>query len=350
MNQSSRPLSAFLRLGRLKFLFETMVIVALGVTLAVTDGYAFDLHWYLATMLFAWCIHLMTHYCNEYFDLDADRANEAPTAWTGGSRVLVSGQLSPIVSLSAAFVLLFVGVCFIAVMPNLPARLLGIASMALAWFYTAPPLRLNYRGLGEFAAAAVSYGLGPFLAYRLQGGGISPLSAYLIGMVFAVQFFRLTTMNLSDSAGDRAAGKRTLAVILGERRLVELYIGGETAVYSAVVLLTVLHVVPVLVGVLLLLTAAVPIWVGRSLLTGAMDDGGRRARVTFWSSAHLPICASAIILGLLVNRSLNGHAVSTAWLGICSVTLLAFGFLLVQSSGRDNRRPRPVEAAAPSGQ
>ncbi|AXG79526.1 prenyltransferase [Streptomyces paludis] len=342
MLQSPSPISAFIKLGRLKFLFETMVIVALGVTLAVADENPFDLRWYVVAMVFAWVTHLMTHYCNEYFDLDADRANAAPTEWTGGSRILVSGLLPPSVSLSAAFVLLFAGVGLLSVMPDTTARLLGVASMALAWFYTAPPLRFNYRGLGELAASAVSYALGPLLAYYLQGQRVSPLALSLIGIVFALQFLRLLTMNLFDSAGDRAAGKRTLAVVLGERRLIATYRGGQVLVYLAVALLAVLQVIPALVAVLLLLTAGIPFWVGRNIRTATLPDSARRGTVTFWASSHLPLCTITVFLGLLVDRSMTGSSVSTVWLGICAGTTLAFGLLLVHSLGRDGRQRRPA--------
>ena len=42
---------------------------------------------------------LMTHYANDYFDLEADRANRTPTRWSGGSRVLPAGVLPPRVAL-----------------------------------------------------------------------------------------------------------------------------------------------------------------------------------------------------------------------------------------------------------
>ena len=35
----------------------------------------------------------MTHYANDYFDFEADRANQARTRWSGGSGVLARGEL-----------------------------------------------------------------------------------------------------------------------------------------------------------------------------------------------------------------------------------------------------------------
>lgn len=103
---ASGTLTAFLKLARVKFLFQSMMVTGFGVTLAVHTGGAFSLPWYLLTLGFAWSTHLMTHFCNEYFDLEADRANPSPTSWTGGSRTLVDGLLSPTVSLASAFVAL----------------------------------------------------------------------------------------------------------------------------------------------------------------------------------------------------------------------------------------------------
>ncbi len=301
LSQSTHPVSAFMRLGRLKFVLEGVLIVTLGVCLAVADGHSFDLRWCLVTMLFACCTLLMTHYCNEYFDLDADRANEESTSWSGGSRVLVSGLLSPGVSLSAAFVLLFVCAVMVSLLPDATARLLGVAIMALSWFYTAPPLRLNYHGLGELAAATVSYGFGPFLAYYLQGPRIAPVSLLLFAALFAFQFLRLTVMNLFDVAGDRIATKRTLAVILGEPRLVRLYIVGQVIIYLGITFLVAQRLLPAPVGIPLLLTAAAPVWISKNLRTGTPHDSGKRNVVTFVSSLHLPMCAIAVVLGLLVD-------------------------------------------------
>src|SRR5262245_870587 len=100
-------LAAIIRLGRPKFLIYSMVLAALGPSCSVFLGYPFQLKAYLQVQLFAWIAHLMTHYCNEYFDFAADSANPSPTRWTGGSRVLVEGLLTPQFSLALAHALLF---------------------------------------------------------------------------------------------------------------------------------------------------------------------------------------------------------------------------------------------------
>lgn len=340
---ATSQLAAFVRLGRPKFLFQSMLVVAMGVVLALHDGHPFQPQWYVLTWLFGWTTHLMTHYCNEFFDLDADRANAAPTSWTGGSRVLVSGLLAPQISLAAAFILLFTAMGLISFMPGAPGRWIAVGTIALAWFYTAPPLRLNYRALGELTAAAVLYGLGPILACYLQAGRISGTALVLVGVVFVFQFLRMAVMNLSDVDGDRSVGKRTLAVLLGERRVIRCYAIGQGVVYVAVIVALLTGAVPVLAGVALLCTAPVPVWVARQLFDSTWRTPGRGDAVTFWSSMHMPISATAITIGLLADMLTRGQHISAVWLTCYAATLVVFVAWLTRSIGRDGRRRvRPV--------
>ncbi len=315
---------AFVRLGRPKFLVQSMMVVGLGVSMSVHAGHAFRPGWFVLTLLFAWCTHLMTHYCNEYFDLDADRANGAPTGWTGGSRVLVSGLLRPMVSLSAAFVLLFVALGLIAVMPTTGTRVMAAAITALSWFYTAPPLRLNYRALGEVACAVVLYGLGPLLARSLQSDALTRADLVYAAVVCALQFLRMSVMNLADIEGDRRTGKHTLAVALDGPALVRLYIGGQLAVGAGTVALWATGVVPTAGAVAVLAVSPVAIWVSRSLVTGALRVPGRANAVTFWASMHMPLTACAITLSLLGSALGSDGGVPGGWLAVYGVTLTAF--------------------------
>jgi 1,4-dihydroxy-2-naphthoate octaprenyltransferase len=335
---SLSPLAAFLRLGRLKFLFQSMLVVGLGVTLAVHAGHTFSPTWYAVTLLFAWSTHLMTHYCNEYFDLEADKANASPTSWTGGSRILVDGLLAPIVSLSASFVLLFVAVFLIAAMPTLTARLMAAAITAMAWFYTAPPVRLNYHALGELSCAAVLYGLGPLLTCYLQANTLSVVDVACVGVVFSFQFLRMSIMNLSDIEGDRATGKRTLAVLLGAPRLIRLFVLGQLTVYAAIALLTALRVVPLLTGLAMLATCPVPLWVSRQLVTGALSDPSRANGVTFWSSMHMPITACMITVSLLADLFVGGGPLQVLWFGVWGTSFAIFVTWLSRAV-RTNKRP-----------
>ena len=104
-------------------------------------------------------LQLMTHYANDYFDYEAAR-RMATYALVGGSRVLVSGELSRAGCVarradrwrhrsarSAGTAMRN---------PNhFSAVLLLCGMQVLAWSYSGPPLRLHSRGLGEPTTALV---------------------------------------------------------------------------------------------------------------------------------------------------------------------------------------------------
>ena len=80
-------LRAFLKLGRPQFLIGGLLLFALGSTLASAQGVGINWQRYVWGQATITAAQWMTHYSNDYFDLDADRANSTPTRWSGGSRV-----------------------------------------------------------------------------------------------------------------------------------------------------------------------------------------------------------------------------------------------------------------------
>ena len=162
----------------------------------------------------------MTHYSNDYFDLDADRANSTPTRWSGGSRVLVSGLVAPRAALAAAVVLgiaALLAACVLAARPDSPRLVLPLALLiiVLSWCYSSPPLRLLSRGLGEVTTAFVVTLLTPLLGFYLQSGSVRPLLFLACFPLCCLQFSMLLTIELPDAAGDGAQGKRTLVLRRG---------------------------------------------------------------------------------------------------------------------------------------
>lgn len=180
----------------------------------------------------------MTHYANDYFDLEAD-AKAVRTPYSGGSGVLVDGSLPPAAGLWAALACAAAGAlgCLSLALRGLTLSA-GLAAVIgiLAWAYSAPPLRLLARGFGELDCALVVAVLVPLCTYAAQAGSLSPLAfastlpgaAAMIAMMLAVEF--------PDVAVDRAARKRNLVVRLGERGILPLAYAACFAIYAGVVL------------------------------------------------------------------------------------------------------------------
>jgi 1,4-dihydroxy-2-naphthoate octaprenyltransferase len=295
-----RAIGAFIRLGRPKFLVGGFVFHGLGAALAVAAGAPFDATLFGWGQLVVTATQLMTHYANDFFDLEADRANRTPTRWSGGSRVLPDGLLRPGIALAAALVLGFIamgGTLVLAMGAGDRPLLLPIAvvMMTLAWGYSAPPLRLATRGLGELATAFVVTLCVPLLGYYGQAAELDPriFAACLLPCVLQVAM--LLAIELPDAAGDAVAGKRTLVVRLGAAVGARLYAGLTIAGFGALPLLA-QGVLPARVAMAPLVFAPVAIWQAARVVRGGYADPARWESVAFWSVALLAGSASAALV------------------------------------------------------
>jgi 1,4-dihydroxy-2-naphthoate octaprenyltransferase len=101
--------------------------------------------------------------------------------------------------------------------------LVGLASVAAAWFYTGGPRPYGYIGLGE-AFVFVFFGVVATTGSAfVQIERVTPLTVLVSVPVGLLAVALLVVNNLRDIPGDTASGKRTLAVRLGERRTRVLY-------------------------------------------------------------------------------------------------------------------------------
>jgi 1,4-dihydroxy-2-naphthoate polyprenyltransferase len=218
---------AFLRLGRLLFLGGGFVMYGLGVSVAYYQYLKIDWGVWLWGQAIVTLTQLMVHYANDYFDLEADRANQTPTPWSGGSRILTDGHLHPQTALTTAYVLggaglvLAFGLALYGHMSALPVILLA---MALSWAYSASPFKLHARGFGEIVATLVVAVMTPLLGYHLQSGKLTPLPLLAVIPLCCLQFNMLVSVDVPDADGDALSGKRTLTVRLGRESMSRVYL------------------------------------------------------------------------------------------------------------------------------
>ena len=303
MASGARAIGAFIKLGRPKFLVGGFVFHGLGAALAVAAGARFDATLFAWGQLIVTAAQLMTHYANDFFDLDADRANRTPTRWSGGSRVLPDGVLPPGIALAAALVLGFValGATLVLAMRAGDRPLLlpiAVVMTTLAWAYSAPPLRLAARGLGELTTAFVVTLCVPLLGYYAQAGEVHPriFAACLLPCV--LQFAMLLAIELPDAAGDAIAGKRTLVVRLGAATGARLYAALTIAAFGALPLLA-RDLLPARIAIAPLVLAPVAIWQAARVVRGGYADPTRWDSLAFWSVALLAGSAIAALLAAL---------------------------------------------------
>ena len=159
----TRALRDFIRLGRFPFLLSGFVPFTAGGLLAFLLGARFTPAQFLIGYAAMAAAHLSVHYSNDYFDADADRFVET-TPISGGSGVLAANPGLKPAALQVAVALMAVSVLigyFFVTVYAYPIVFLvfGIAGNLLGWFYTAPPIALAYRNLGEVTNMITSPGV-----------------------------------------------------------------------------------------------------------------------------------------------------------------------------------------------
>jgi len=271
---------------------------AVGVFIALADGALLSWPSLLWGQVAITAIQLMTHYSNEYFDLAADRANPHPTRWAGGSQVLIDGGLRPAAAAVTATIFgvlgLAAGLVLALVIEAGPLALpLILLAFALALQYSAPPLVLHSRGLGEITEAAIVMGLTPLVGYYLQQGALAFRSFLGLIPLMLLQVNMMLILNLPDELGDRAAGKRTLVVRLGGQRAVTLHNGLLVTAYLSLPLLLLAGMHP-LVAAAILVPAPVALWQALRLAHGGWREPSRWNNLTFWAIG-LPVGSAAAV-------------------------------------------------------
>jgi 1,4-dihydroxy-2-naphthoate octaprenyltransferase len=302
LSMSLGRVRAFVKLGRPLFLGGGFVMYGLGAALAAFAGAPIDWTRYAWGQLAVTAIQLATHYSNDYFDVDADKANTTPTAWSGGSRVLVDGGLPPGVALATALLLTAVAagaVTHFAAGPFPRAVAPGVVLMSLlSWAYSAPPLRLCARGLGEVTTAVVVTFLVPWLGFVLQAGTSSRLVPLAVIPVCAFQFVMLLAIEFPDAAGDADTGKRTLVVRLGGAWAARLYVLVVSLAYLTLPL-WVSWGLPPRIAIAASTTAPLAAWQVTRVAGGAWREPDRWESVAFWSVALMIATAVVQILAAL---------------------------------------------------
>ncbi|TSE33684.1 prenyltransferase [Tepidimonas charontis] len=227
---SNLSLDAAWRLMRPGFLTLTAAAVALGLSMAAACGCGFDPLRAGVTLVLALAAHAAANAWNDYHDAlsGADARNPAPLSpFTGGSRVIQQGAARPedaqrlAVGLTVWVVL---GGVWLALQAGATLLWVGLAGLALGWAYSAPPLRLMARGLGEVAVATAWWLIvqGAQVAQRGQWSLIAAVSA----LPFALLVANILLINgLPDAPWDAQVSKRTLAVRLGPVASAALYSG-----------------------------------------------------------------------------------------------------------------------------
>ncbi len=287
-----------LRIARPQFLVSGLAVFVFGAAWAVLAGAPFDFPRAAAAYAVLVPAHLAVSYSNDAFDLDADRFGR-PTLISGGSGILVRRPELRGAALSIALLLhatsLIGGLVFQWVYADSWVLFAFVlAGNAVAWWYTAPPLRLIYRGFGEIALALSIGGLIPGYGVLAAGGSLGPSMVWLglPWMLFGLVF--VLAVQIPDLEADRLGGKLTWVARHGRGPafvLATLALGLATlALFGA----WLWRIVPVLPGAPGVLGGLSLLPLGVSVLALRLRDSDHRA--TTWAASALLFALVAFCL------------------------------------------------------
>ncbi|MDR0341923.1 MAG: 1,4-dihydroxy-2-naphthoate polyprenyltransferase [Nocardiopsaceae bacterium] len=198
-------------------------IVPVVVGSGVAFGYGRFSWWRaLLALAVALAMQIGVNYANDY----SDGIRGTDVRRVGPVRLVAAG-LAPARQVLAAAVACFLAACLaglaLAAVTTWWLVLLGAAAVVAAWTYTGGSWPYGYRGLGE-VAVFVFFGVAAVTgtAY-VQMGRLTWLAVAAAVPVGLLACALLVINNLRDIPSDSVAGKRTLAVMMGDHRTRVLY-------------------------------------------------------------------------------------------------------------------------------
>jgi 1,4-dihydroxy-2-naphthoate octaprenyltransferase len=208
----ANPFARYLLATRPAFLTITLAGCLLGSATAVSSGADFSWDRALATLLLALLAHaginVLNDYCDHLNGTDA-RNTQRIYPFTGGSRFIQNGVLTPRQTLVFAVVLFtmtIAGGLWLLSVAGMGLFWIGMAGLVIGWAYSAPPLQLNSRGVGELCVAT-GFLLIVAGADTVQRGALAQLPLWA-GTPYALLVANILYINqFPDRDADRASGK-----------------------------------------------------------------------------------------------------------------------------------------------
>ena len=207
-----------IKLGKPQFTFGIFMYYLIGASFALLLNAPFVLSKFIWGYLILFMASLAIHYANDYFDFEVDHYG-TPTTFTGGSGILVENpELKEISKRLALFFItlsIIIG-AFFTVFYSFPFSffLFVLFGNFMVWFYSAPPIKFSYRGLGEIANIINGF-IMPATGYFVVMGTIDlPFMIFSIPLVLLQLMFTIG-VEIPDLEGDKLGGKITWIVSKG---------------------------------------------------------------------------------------------------------------------------------------
>ena len=248
-----KTLLIWFKAARAPFLVVSFIPAVLGGFIAYTRG-SFQWEIFLLATLGIVAAHSAADFVDDYFDYKNGNLGNKEQQFHDSP--LIHGEVTLKQVLAATILCLVIALAigvYLLVRVGLPVLYLMGAGTFIVLFYTAPPVRLNYRGLGE---TMLFFAFGPLTVF---GSYYVLTRSFSLEPLFASFPLGVFTMNVGivsntfDYEDDVKSGKKCIPVRFGQKTAVGIIILGTVLAY--------------LVTVAGMLLGYLPAWSALSLLT-----------------------------------------------------------------------------------
>lgn len=273
---------------RAPFLTASIIPVLVGSSIVVANGEWSTLYFFL-TLIGVVCIQAGTNLANDYFDYRSgnDVINKNRSPFNGGSAALVDGLYKPVEikqAFTTFFLLAIVIAAYLTAQVGWPVMLIAIFGIFSGYYYSALPIYLASRGLGEFFVGLNFGTLVVLGTYYVQTGSFS-LEALYVSLPIALLISAVLMINqIPDYGADKKVGKNNLVVRLGKAKGAKLYVAMVAAAYILIFIGPFLGLMP--------FTAHI------ALLPGILAVKGARILLASYDNPRAMLPANAITIKL----------------------------------------------------
>ncbi len=242
----------WLKAARAPFLVVSFLPCLVGGLAAYVYG-SFNLIYFLAATFGIVMAHSAADFIDDYFDFKENRLGNKDQQFHDSP--LIHGQITTrqvlIATIICALLALACGI-YLFIEIGLPVVYMTLAGLFIVLFYTAPPVKLNFRGLGE---TALFFAFGPMIVYGvfyiLTGAhALEPLLISIPVGVFTMNIGLIS--NIFDYQDDLKNNKKCIPVILGQAKAHQLLVWLSIIAYVVFITALLMGYVSLWLAVLLL--------------------------------------------------------------------------------------------------
>lgn len=248
----------FWQLADPKIWIASTVPMLVAAALAYSNTGRLDIGWFLLSVAGIYLIETGKNAINEYVDFksgaDINIAPENRTPFSGGKKTIVDGKLTPdqvkYIAYGTMLTACAIGV-YIVLYREFSVLWIGLAGVLISIFYSIPPFKFAYTGLGEFA---VGFTFGPLITAGMYIVLTGSIEAEVVVASLPIGFLIANVLWINqypDYEADKTANKKNWVVRMGKEKGTRVFALLFMLAYAAFPLIAVIYRNPVwLLGLL----------------------------------------------------------------------------------------------------